>query len=267
MKKYISFFRIRFVTGLQYRMVMVSALTTQVFWGLLEVLAYYALWQSESLAFPMQFQSVVTYIWLKEGLFALINTWGADDDTSQIFLDGGIAYEMCRPLSIYGMWFSRSFAGRLSEATLRSIPIFLVALLVPAPFRISAPVSIPAFFLFLLTMLLGLFLVLAFCMLVYVLCFFTISPKGWRMVLTGAVELLSGSMLPLPFFPEQIRNILELLPFAAMHNVAFLIYTGELTGTAMYRSIALQVFWLITLVAAGQLICRHAQRRVVVQGG
>lgn len=38
------------------------------------------------------------------------------------------------------------------------------------------------------------------------------------MVLTGMVELLSGATIPLPFFPEQIRGILEVLPFAAMHN-------------------------------------------------
>ena len=267
MKKYISFFRIRFVTGLQYRMVMLSALTTQVLWGLLEILAYYALWKTEAVSFPMQFRSVVTYIWLKEALLALFNTWGADDDTSRIFVDGGIAYEMCRPLSIYSMWFSRSFAGRLSEATLRCIPVFFVATLVPAPFRISGPCSLPAFFLFVLTMLLGLFVTLSFCILVYILCFFTISPKGWRMVLTGMVELLSGATIPLPFFPEQIRGILEVLPFAAMHNVPFLIYSGELSGVAMYRSIGLQIFWLVVLVTCGRLICHLAQRRVVVQGG
>ena len=33
---------------------------------------------------------------------------------------------------------------------------------------------------------------------------FTISPQGWRMVLTGAVEFLSGNIIPLPFFPRNI---------------------------------------------------------------
>lgn len=267
MKKYISFFRIRFLTGLQYRLVLFSALTTQVFWGLLEALAYYALWQSEAVAFPMQFRSVITYIWLKEAFLALFYTWQADDDTASIFLNGGIAYEMCRPLSLYGMWFSRAFAGRLSEAVLRSIPVLLVAMLLPAPFGISAPCSLPALFLFLLTLFLGLFITLSFCILVYIMCFFTISPRGWRMVLTGSVDLLSGALLPLPFFPQPLRSIVECLPFAAMHNVPFLIYTGELSGVAMLRSIGLGLFWLIVLVVTGELICLRAQHRVVVHGG
>ena len=33
MKKYISFFKVRFFTGLQYRMASFTALTTQLVWG------------------------------------------------------------------------------------------------------------------------------------------------------------------------------------------------------------------------------------------
>lgn len=246
---------------------MFSALTTQVLWGFLEILAFYALWQSESSSFPMEFSAVVTYTWLKEAFLALFNTWGADDDTSNIFLDGGIAYEMCRPVSMYSMWFSRSLAGRLSEAALRCVPVLLVALLVPAPFRISAPAGPLAFFLFLVTMFLGLFVTLSFCIMVYILCFFTLSPKGWRMILTGSVELLSGQLLPLPFFPEPVRKVLEVLPFASMGNVPLRIYSGDLTGTPMLYAIGLQLFWLTVMVFFGKLICDKAQRRVVVQGG
>lgn len=267
MKKYISFFKIRFFCGLQYRLVMFSALTTQVFWGLLEVLAFLALWKSEPSGFPMDFSSVITYVWLKESLFALINTWAADDDTAAIFVNGGIAYEMCRPVSMYSMWFSRAMAGRLSEAALRCVPVLTVAILLPAPYGICFAKSIPAFFLFLLSMLLGLFVVLSFCILVYMLCFFTISPKGWRMVLTGAVELLSGSVIPLPFFPDNVRRVLDILPFASIHNVPFLIYTGELQGFAVLEKMLLQVFGIVVLVSLGELICSRAKRRVVVQGG
>lgn len=267
MKKYLSFFRIRFLSGLQYRLVMFSAMTTQILWAILEILAFYALWQNSSASFPMEFDATVTYVWLKEAFLALFNTWAADDDTANIFIDGGIAYEMCRPISMYGMWFSRSLAGRLSEAALRCIPVLLAAVLLPAPFKISAPAGPAAFILFILTTILGLFVTLSFCIMVYILCFFTISPKGWRMVLTGAVDLLSGMLLPLPFFPEPVRKVVELLPFASMGNVPFRIYSGDLAGAPMLRAIVLQLTWLGIMVICGNLICRRAQHRVVVQGG
>ena len=54
MKKYFSFFKMRFAAGVQYRMAAVTALTTQLIWGLMECLAYKALMDSNAVAFPMQ---------------------------------------------------------------------------------------------------------------------------------------------------------------------------------------------------------------------
>ena len=43
MKKYLMFFKVRFASGLQYRMASVTALTTQLIWGIMECLAYKAI--------------------------------------------------------------------------------------------------------------------------------------------------------------------------------------------------------------------------------
>ena len=87
------------------------------------------------------------------------------------------------------------------------------------------------------------------------------------MVMTGAVELLSGDLIPLPFIPEPFRSVIELLPFASMINVPFRIYSGDLAGSEMIKAIVLQVFWLIVLMVTGNLICKQAEKKVVVQGG
>lgn len=267
MRKYVSFFRVRFFTGLQYRSAAVAALTTQFVWGMMECLAYKALLDSNAIAFPMDYSAVVSYIWLKEAFFALFKTWAADNDIFGMITNGGIAYELCRPLSIYKMWFSRNVGGRMAEAVLKSVPVLTLALLLPKPYRVGAPVSAEAFILFVITMLLGLGVTVAFCMLVYMLCFFTISPQGWKMILTGAVDLLSGALIPFPFIPQPFRSILEYLPFGSMQNVPLRIYSGDLAGTDMFLAIGLQVFWLIALIMLGQLVCQKAAKRVVVQGG
>ena len=119
MKKYFSFFRVRFFTGLQYRTAAVSALTTQFVWGLMECLAYKALMDSNAIAFPMEYSAVVSYIWLQEAFFALFKTWASDNDIFGMITNGGIAYELCRPISIYNMWFSRNVGGRMAEAVLK----------------------------------------------------------------------------------------------------------------------------------------------------
>lgn len=267
MRKYISFFIMRLQVGLQYRAAFISGLATQLPWGLMECLAYQALSESNAGAMPMEFTALVSYMWLRQAFFVMFNTWSADNDIFDMIMNGGIAYELCRPVSIYNMWFGRNIGGRISSTALRFWPILLVACFLPEPYNLKPPKDITCLLMFLLTMILALCVTVAFCMLVYMLCFFTISPQGVRMVLTGAVEFLSGSLIPIPFMPSAVRTVVELLPFASMHNVPLRIYSGDLAGEEMLRAVLLQLIWIGILVGFGKGLCKIAERRVVVQGG
>ena len=112
-------------------MASVTALTTQLIWGLMECLAYKAIAEASGDNLPMNYSSIVTYIWLKEALFVLFNTWAADNDLFAMIANGDIAYELCRPVSIYSMWFSRTVGARIAGAIMRCIPILLCAFLMP----------------------------------------------------------------------------------------------------------------------------------------
>ncbi len=267
MKKYYLFFRLRFAAGIQYRMAAVTALTTQLVWGIMECLAYKAVDKASCGGMPMDYSAIVSYIWLKEAFLALFNTWAADNDLFEMIKSGDISYELCRPLSVYAMWFSRNVGGRVSEALLRCVPVLLCAIVMPGPYRLGPPVSAEVFGLFLLTVVLGLGVTVAFCMLVYMLCFFTISPQGWRMVFTGGVDFLSGHLIPLPFFPAKYLRVAQNLPFAYMHNVPFRIYSGDLAGKEILPAVLGQVFWLLALIFAGLLVWKLAEKKIVIQGG
>ena len=267
MKKFYMFFKLRFATGLQYRMASVTALTTQLIWGLMECLAYKAIAEASGGNLPMNYSSIVTYIWLKEALLVLFNTWAADNDLFAMISNGNISYELSRPVSIYSMWFSRTTGARTAEAIMRCIPVLLCAFLMPKTYRMTLPVNSASFLLFLFTLFLALGITVAFCMIVYMLCFFTISPQGWRMVLTGAIDFLSGNIIPLPFFPKKYLSLLEWLPFAYMQNVPFRIYSGELAHGEMYQCIFKQIFWLVTLMFLGIFLWKQAEKRIVIQGG
>ena len=87
------------------------------------------------------------------------------------------------------------------------------------------------------------------------------------MVAISVVEFFSGSIVPLPFLPDKIRTVMELLPFASMQNVPLRIYSGDIAGTRIYEKAALQLFWLVMLVITGKLLTKKAAKKVVVQGG
>lgn len=266
-KKYISFFRLRFSMGLQYRVAALAGIVTQFFWGFMEIMMFRAFCQADPSAFPMSMSATASYVWLQQAFLAFFAVWMMDNEIFDSIVNGNIAYELCRPVNIYSMWFSRNIANRLSRAVLRCFPILAVAAFIPHPYGIGAPASVGHFVLFLITLLLGLGVTVSFCMLVYMLTFFTISPQGLRILFTSAVEFLAGAIIPLPFLPDKIGRILELLPFASMQNVSLRIYSGSMDGEAMRRAILLQVFWLAAVTAAGRLLCRAAERQVTVQGG
>ncbi len=267
MKKYLSFFRLRFTMGLQYRAAAWAGIATQFTWGFMEIMIFRAFYQTDASAFPMTFSATASYIWMQQAFLAFFATWMFENEIFDSILNGNIVYELCRPINIYNMWFSRSIANRLSRAVLRCFPILLVAVFLPEPYGITAPPSLLHFILFVMALILGLAVTVAFCMLVYALTFFTVSPQGLRIVFTSMVEFFAGAIIPLPFFPEKVQKIMELLPFASMQNVALRIYSGSMSAGEMQKAIALQVFWLIAIVLAGKALCRIAVKRITLQGG
>ena len=266
-RKYRSFFRMRFIAGLQYRAAAIGGIATQFVWGIMGLLMFKAFYEVNPDAFPMTFEALSSYIWLQQAFFALFMTWFLENEIFQTITEGGIAYELCRPIDIYDMWFFRSMANRLSKAVLRCLPILVFAAFLPFPYGISLPRSFEAGFWFLLTAFLGFLVVVAFCMLVYITTFFTYSPTGVRLVAVSLVEFLAGGVIPLPFLPEGVRQVVELLPFASMQNVPLRIYSGDLAGAEIYAKSGLQLFWVIALVWVGKQITAIALKRVVVQGG
>nr|WP_308743323.1 ABC transporter permease [uncultured Anaerocolumna sp.] len=267
MKKNLSFFRLRFIYGLQYRAAALAGIATQFTWGMLEILLFKAFYEEGSGEFPMAFSALVSYIWLQQALLALFMTWFLENEIFDTIKNGNIAYELCRPVDVYNMWFTRSMANRLSKAVLRSMPILMIAIIMPEPYRLHIPKDFVSGIWFLITLILGYLVVVAFCMLIYISTFFTISPMGVRMVAISVVEFFSGSVVPLPFLPNKIRTVMELLPFASMQNVPLRIYSGDIAGIRIYEKAALQLFWLVMLVVAGKLLTKKAAKKVVVQGG
>ncbi len=267
MEKYLSFFRLRFSMGLQYRTAALAGIVTQFAWGFMEIMVYRAFYEADASAFPMTFSAMVSYIWMQQAFLAFFATWMMENEIVDSIMNGSIAYELCRPIHIYNMWFARTVANRISRAVLRCFPILVVAAFLPEPFGLARPASALHFVLFVLTLILGLLVTAAFCMLIYVLTFFTISPQGLRIVFTSMVEFFAGAVIPLPFFPAKMQAVMELLPFAAMQNVALRIYSGSMTAAEMQKAVGLQVFWLAAMVLAGSLLAGYAEQKVTVQGG
>lgn len=267
MKKYLSFFRIRFINGLQYRAAAYAGVATQFAWGFMEILLFRAFYRDNPYSFPMEFSQLVSYVWLQQAFLALYMLWFYDNEIFMTIISGNAAYELARPMDLYSMWFTKNLAVRLSRAALRCMPILLVAVFLPEPYGISPPVSLFGFFMFAVSMVLALCCLVALSMLVYISAFYTLSPWGIRIVAAVLTEFLTGAIIPLPFFPEKILKILSLTPFASIQDLPLRIYSGNIAGREMLWRILIQIIWTVVLVLTGRLWMAKALKKVVVQGG
>ncbi len=267
MKAYLSFFRIRFLGGIQYRSAAAAGIATQLAWGGLYVLLYKAFYEANPAAFPMTLSQSVDYSWLRQAFLTILFVWIVDGEILSAIVNGEVAYEMVRPTDLYTMWFTKNVATRLSRLVLRCGPVLLVAFLLPPPYGLSLPVSVGAFAAFLVTTALAMGNAVAYVMLLYVFSFFTVSPMGLRMLMMSLTEFLAGGIVPLPFMPPVLQKILAFSPFGAMMNVPLRVYSGHIAGQELWISMALQVFWLIAMVLMGRGFMRRACRKLQIQGG
>ncbi len=266
-KVYFSLFRIRFNLNLQYRMAVLGAIAKGFMWAVMEILAYKALYRTGFANFPMEFSQMVSYIWVYQSCIVLFHVVFADGEIYSTIQSGAVAYDLVRPISLYGKWFCQSASNRLSFALINCLPVLVLGLAMPAPFRLTLPRSAAQFSLFLLSALLAFGVTVAFAMLMYISLFYMISQRGIRIIVTAVTDFLSGGVIPLPFFPARVLKLVQLLPFAAMQNMPLRIFCGNIAGMDAVRGIAFQIFWLAALVILGRAAMGQATKKVVVQGG
>ena len=267
MRAYWSFFKIRFINGLQYRAAAYAGIVTQFAWGFMYIMLYHSFYRSNPGAASMDISELSTYIWLQQSFIALFMTWFLDNEIFNAISSGNVAYEVSRPLNIYNMWFVKSCATRVSKAMLRCFPILLLASLLPESYKFNVPASVQSFMLFLIAVVLGTIVVVGYNMLIYIFTFFTISSMGVRMTMVMIADFFAGGLVPLPLLPDNLTKYIYLSPFAGMQNTPFRIYTGGIPGNEAVRAIILQLFWATALILFGKLIMRKAMKKVIVQGG
>ena len=266
-KPYAALFRIRVVNSIQYRMAALAGVITQFAWGFMLILAFMAFYESDPAAFPMTMQQTVSYIWMQQAFIFIFFLWMFDGTIFASIEDGHISYDLVRPMDLYNRWFTTTLANRIAGAALRCVPVLLVGFILPAPFGIVPPTSLAQAGAFVLSMFLTIAVVVSVGMLIYISAFFTISSQGTRIMAAVIGDFLAGGTIPIPFFPDTFRRIVELSPFGSMQNTPLLIFSGNLTGAAIYRGIGMQIFWAVVLIVVGRLWMRRALARVIAQGG
>lgn len=271
LRPYRAILSARFRMLLQYRAAAIGGIWTQIFFGLVLIGIYDAFYRSTTGPPPMAFHQVVSYVWLGQALFATL-PWNADTEVRAMVRSGAVAYELCRPVDLYGLWFARALAWRTAPTVLRAVPLCIVAaVILPVvgldEWRLGLPPSFASAAAFVAAMGGTILLACALSTLLNISLLWTISGEGAVLVMTTLVMFLSGMILPLPLLPGWTQRFVQALPFAGLVDLPFRVFTGHIPPQAILPVIEHQLLWTAALVIGGRWLLRRGLRRIVVQGG
>jgi ABC-2 type transport system permease protein len=274
-KPYLGIFRMRLIAGMQYRAAAWAGVATQFFWGAMQLIVFYtfyrgaglAVLQGEGPAGPLSFRALADLVWLRQSFLALVMLWATDNELLEIIASGNVAYELCRPFSLYVFWFARILAYRISRTLLRCVPILLICSFLPEPYGFHLPPDLQAALCFIPAIAMAALLTTALSLFGCLITFKSLSPYAGRLFLGAVGEFLMGAIIPIPFMPPLMRSILGILPFRYTADFPFRVWSGDIAGAGALAGLAMQFLWLALLVSLGLWGFRAALRRVVVQGG
>ena len=263
MRAYLSAFRMRGKLEVQYRGAVLGGVVCQIFFGLVLIAIYRALYAGKPQTMPLSRST--SYVWLQQAFFRML--LATDPDLLDKIRTGGIAYDMCRPLNLYGFYYARIAAQKMMGSLLRAVPMLVFALLLPEGWGLALPSSPAALGVSLAGLLLGLLCASSFENTVMGFTMKTLDPRGIQVLLNLLMLLLAGNILPLTLFPDSWQRVITLLPFAQQLDAPIRLYTGEAALSDAPGILLIQACWIAGMTAAGILIWRKNQKRIVIQGG
>ena len=260
---YFGFSRVGFVNILAFRMRYFTGIVTYA----LNVTIYYFVWSAvfrsgQSIA-GYNLAQMITYIsvgWIIRSFYT--NT--IDQEMAYEMIEGSIAMNLIKPVSVQWMWICRAIGESAFRLALLTLP---TAILVSFIFHMQRPASRADFLLFLLAVLGSFFLMGAInfmigtCAIPLKSILSLIRAKFWL------IELLSGLLIPMSYFPDKVRTVLAWLPFEHIAYTPLQIYLGKLDRPDAIRALATQWAWVFALLVLGDLWWARASRRITIQGG
>ena len=230
-------------------------------------MVYIAFYESGTATLPMKLPQLITYLWLNQSLMSLVNLFYKDKELFMLVKKGDIAYELVRPKNMYFMWYFKIIAQRLAMVVLRFVPFIIFLLLLPEPYGISSPATLAHFILFILTLIAGTLLMTSIIVLYPIITMKTLNEKGVVGIIIAIADLLSGLVVPIPFFPKFLQIISKYLPFQYVSDLPFRIYVGNINIVNGVYGLLIQLVWTALLMIIGYLIMHKSLKRVIVQGG
>lgn len=262
---YWTFVRTAFLTMLAYRLRYFTGILTYLLLSSVHFFIWQAVYagRADTELYGFSLAQMITYIsvgWISRSFYFS----NIDDEINNLVSSGQISTYLLRPVNFQLMLIARAIGESLFRITFFSTPIAVVLLFL---FPILLPAGVGDWLLFCYSTFVGFFILVQFNFLIGLLAFYFKSIDGVMRAKYYLVQLLSGLLLPIEFFPGWAQQILNMLPFKMIASVPLNFYLGKIPAVAVPGVIFGQLLWLLLLYLIGRACWQSAFSRLTLQGG
>ncbi len=265
MKKYFTLLKMGMMEDMHYRL----SIFVRILGNLLYLLIVYFLWKAIFASSPsdtvngMTFESTLVYLVLASALYGFLEMYAVWEIGRNI-QKGDIVLYLLKPMEYKSYLFWQLSGGLVMGFLTTVLPTFIIVFIVTGS---TIPLGLNLLY-FIFSV--GIAMVINYQIDFFVgsICFFTESIWGINMMRQVIVLLLSGATIPIAFFPEAFRKVVNVLPFVAIYDYPLnILLHGDGDLVMVGRKLAVQLIWAIVLSVISRLFWKASVRRVTVNGG
>lgn len=209
-------------------------------------------------------REMVTYL-LGAGLInSFILTTAENPDTSQSIQEGNLSSLLIQPFSPYLVWFARDMGSKCFLFFIGLVGYFGVFAFMKD--YLVSPFSAGHLLLFFVAIMMASLLQFFLFEALSLLSFWIENTYGIRFTVRVIMEVATGAIIPLSFFPGAFQKILMVLPFPFLIYFPMRIYLRKISVCDVVPELLAQIGWIVGLALVNLAIWKKGLRRYVSMG-
>lgn len=263
--KYLSLTRAGIIESLQFRL----GTVVMVIGNLLYLIVIYFLWKSiyassgTDVVNGMTFTDTLIYLVLATALFNFMEMYTVWEMGRNI-QSGKIVLDLLKPME-YRQYLFWSYSGSfVTQFFFTFLPTFIVVSVVTHG---AVPLGTNLLY-FAASVVLAVLINYSIDFIVGTICLYTESIWGINIMKQVIVLLLSGSTIPIAFFPEPLKTVVYYLPFQSIYNAPLTLLLGRNPKPeTVITTLGTQFLWCVGMILLGKLFWKVSLRQITVNGG
>ena len=263
LKKYLYVIKTQIIKSMTYEFNVYGNIIMQTIIMITSAYFWRALYKGRGMVGDVDADSMLTYVVISSLLSVLLIT-NVERRIQTSVVKGTVATDMMKPVNIFGVYFAEDIGNIIALIFQNMLPILIIGSIMIRVPRMADIRDLPLLIISVAESFLINWLIAA---LFGMIAFTAVNIDALIQVKKHLLRLLSGSIIPIWFFPSGAARVLQSLPFVYIYQLPLSIYIGRGDRAQQLGQMRIQSLWLVILAGLFFYAQNRAARKVMVQGG